>query len=909
MDINNLISYYKDCYQADTRTLTINNFFSARIENRFFVDGNDELLNGNMERYPISDAYAEKLKTNLALYKREKVLYCAAFFVIGRQEEALRKDSKICAPLFLYPAEVGANEDGHFVSVDLSKRHININFLNTLKKDGEDDLSETMASISSQIEDLSTVGQIKRVMDEKVDDVHADELLLYPMLHSESKIKRMLQPKNLDKIDGFKVIPSVAFGVFKRSTVTRGILTELQQLSKTNDYSQALEFLFDGSKKNGVSSFPEGRTPATLSLSQQQIVESVNNNICTLVIGPPGTGKSFTIASLALDFLSKGKKVLIASKTDQAVDVIYKKIEKDLGIKGVSLRAGKRGYKKELKGKLQSLLTQTRKRPDKQYEGLYEMEKVLRFLDHNINNDESLFERQVRNELRWGRYLAHYLANNTLIQRLKIRYIKWRTSLQQPHWVTTRTFLDNHEDRIHKSREYIELSFMRKVHNALYDSRTMFRRFQKSLTARRSSRKDMLFENIHLPTLLHTFPIWLVNMSDIYDVLPLAKEAFDLVIIDEATQCDIASSIPIIQRGKRVAVVGDPKQLRHASFLSRSFQYSLSKKHHLESMQDESLLDFRNTSFLDLVNDRIDDQNQVVFLNEHYRSKPDIIGFSNRQFYHGELSIMTHEPEKDQKSHMSVREIKGERNEKGYNIKEADAVIDEIKAIIKQENELDASVAKSVGVLSPFRDQVDYLGERITKEIDLLHIEKHQILCGTAYSFQGEERDTMLLSMTIDDNSHHSAIIHLNKPDVFNVSITRARSLQVIFKSFSNQFDPGENLSRYLNELASFSPPVYKSENERDRFLKEVTQSIEELQFPYWVNYSIAGLHVDLVFKANNTIYGINLIGYPGLYVDALSMNDYKILKRAGVNTFPLPYTYWKFDKEKCVEEIKQFVG
>lgn len=521
LNASNLISYYKDCYLADTRTLTINNFFNRRIENRFFIDGNDEILNGNIEKYPISKEYAEEVKSNLALYKTEKVLYCCAHFIVGRQHEVLRKESKICAPLFMYPAKIDQDEDGYFISVDLDKPHINLNFLNSLKKDNQEDLHGALSKESSQIEDWNTISRLKKILDQKIEGIITEDLLLYPMMLGEVEIKKMLQTKNLDRIDGFKIVPSVAFGVFKRSTNTRGIVTELQELSTTLEYSNPLRYLLTSDTIPDLESLPDGRTPSTLKDSQKQIIESVNNNVISLVIGPPGTGKSFTIASLALDFVSKGKSVLMVSKANQAVDVIDEKISRDLGVKGISLRAGKSGYKKELKQHLQNLLTQTRKRPKDGLESITDIDVELSHLDIEIEKYETLFKKRVTDELKWGKILANNSRENELIHRLKSRYIKWRNSLKTPHWIITKEFLESHEKLIRRSKDYIEISFKQKAHRSLYNSRKMFRDFLKSLTARRSSRKEELFKNIHVPTLLGTFPIWLVNMSDIYDVFPL----------------------------------------------------------------------------------------------------------------------------------------------------------------------------------------------------------------------------------------------------------------------------------------------------------------------------------------------------------------------------------------------------
>ena len=69
----------------------------------------------------------------------------------------------------------------------------------------------------------------------------------------------------------------------------------------------------------------------------------------------------------------------------------------------------------------------------------------------------------------------------------------------------------------------------------------------------------------------------------------------------------------------------------------------------------------------------------------------------------------------------------------------------------------------------------------------------------------------------------------------------------------------------------------------------------------------ITGIEVDLAFKKNKKFFGVNLIGYPGAFEAALPMDGYKILNRAGLKTFPLPYTYWKFDQQNCMKELMLF--
>ena len=80
----------------------------------------------------------------------------------------------------------------------------------------------------------------------------------------------------------------------------------------------------------------------------------------------------------------------------------------------------------------------------------------------------------------------------------------------------------------------------------------------------------------------------------IYDLLSrklehcrfIAPEERLLVLVDEATQCDLASCLPIIDRGKKLVVTGDPRQLRHVSFLSRSRQRHLAARHSVADRPD-----------------------------------------------------------------------------------------------------------------------------------------------------------------------------------------------------------------------------------------------------------------------------------------------------------------------------------
>jgi len=144
----------------------------------------------------------------------------------------------------------------------------------------------------------------------------------------------------------------------KKSTASRGILTELESMVQNNNFSQPIHSVFGlKNKTEPLKIKGEFMVPITLSESQQAVFHSVFKNELTLVVGPPGTGKSFTIAALAVEMLTRGMSVLIASKNDQAVNVIANKIERDFGLAQVVVNAANKDYKKALQARLKDLLS------------------------------------------------------------------------------------------------------------------------------------------------------------------------------------------------------------------------------------------------------------------------------------------------------------------------------------------------------------------------------------------------------------------------------------------------------------------------------------------------------------------------------------------------------------------------
>ncbi len=134
----------------------------------------------------------------------------------------------------------------------------------------------------------------------------------------------------------------------------------------------------------------------------------------------------------------------------------------------------------------------------------------------------------------------------------------------------------------------------------------------------------------------------------------------------------------------------------------------------------------------------------------------------------------------------------------------------------------------SIGIISPFRGQVELIKKALAQLYPESVLEKHQIDAGTAHTFQGDERDIMMLSWAVADNSFNQSLTFLQIPNLFNVAITRAKKKQIVFLSKDPKSLPAGLLKSYieyineygkikeLRELNSIDENFYKNEFERE---------------------------------------------------------------------------------------------
>ncbi len=284
------------------------------------------------------------------------------------------------------------------------------------------------------------------------------------------------------------------------------------------------------------------------------------------------------------------------------------------------------------------------------------------------------------------------------------------------------------------------------------------------------------------PKITGILSCWAVTSLSARGRVPFEPGFFDLLIIDEASQCDIASALPLLYRAKRAVIIGDPKQLRHISSLPVRQDRQLLAKHDL--VEGFGGWAYSVNSLFDLSSGLCRSED-IVCLRDHHRSHADIIGFSNQQFYEGRLRIATryNRLRPTQRDQPAVRwlDVRGRvtRPSGGgaLNEDEARMVVREIERLVLQQG-----YRGSIGVVSPFRAQANRIRDLVFQNNGLTEtLSALDFLADTVHRFQGDERDVMVFSPVVSAGFPDGAGIFLrNNPNLFNVAITRARAALIV---------------------------------------------------------------------------------------------------------------------------------
>ncbi|MCB2354919.1 AAA domain-containing protein [Clostridium estertheticum] len=317
-------------------------------------------------------------------------------------------------------------------------------------------------------------------------------------------------------------------------------------------------------------------------------------------------------------------------------------------------------------------------------------------------------------------------------------------------------------------------------------------------------------------------PVWIMPINRVMENLKLTDNLFDVVIVDESSQSDI-SAITVLMRAKKAIIVGDEKQISPEA---------IGKDHVIvETLISTYLEDIPHAEWFDLKTSLYNTALRVfpsrLLLKEHFRCVPEIIGFSNELCYSNEIIPLRRIEEKEKVGPFIVtsKVIGGYKDKtKVINVLEAESIVAQILECCSNERYKDMSM----GVISLLGDvQAELILSMLVDKLGMEEILKRRLICGDAYSFQGDERDVMFLSMVIANNAKFAALTKDSDIRRFNVAASRARNQMWLFHSVDLE-DLNDKCVRYalLKYCIDENEPKKEIKSEKHLLLNDFEENI-----------------------------------------------------------------------------------
>ncbi|MGT2884376.1 AAA domain-containing protein [Streptococcus ferus] len=571
------------------------------------------------------------------------------------------------------------------------------------------------------------------------------------------------------------------------------------------------------SKENSQLADTELIFPFGCNNSQFAATKSAMENQISLIQGPPGTGKTQTILNILSNILYRGQTALVVSNNNSAIANISEKLaQPEIALDFLTATLGSRENKELFLSNQSTIL------PDYLPEFSKDISK-----DVDINNLIKIFsikeqEADIKSELALieteYKHFQDYISEQNILEadlsnlssrkflellldcenlfehHKKVGFIFKLKSLfkyrikdftfydQNPMLLATTIQKNFYESRILELRK--TLSKLKCQYQRLSGNDIMMKMESYSKAALKyklsqrfiPSGKRKLFKNEDFDTLkssndfLREYPIVLSTTFSAKNCLNKSV-LYDYLIIDEASQVDIATGALALSCAKNVVVVGDLQQLPNIVTKEIGEKAERLRK---DSKIKPSYSFEKN--FLEVMTELFPDEPQTL-LREHYRCHPKIIQFCNHKFYDGQLHIMT-EDKGEEDVLLAYKSVKGNHARNHTNQREVDI----IKQEVIQHYHLNED---KTGIIAPYRNQVNLLQEQVGTFVS-----------DTVHKFQGREYDTMIVSTVDNQITRFTDDAHL-----LNVAVSRAKE-QLIMVTSGNQQRPDKNISDLMGYIS-----------------------------------------------------------------------------------------------------------
>lgn len=302
-------------------------------------------------------------------------------------------------------------------------------------------------------------------------------------------------------------------------------------------------------------------------------------------------------------------------------------------------------------------------------------------------------------------------------------------------------------------------------------------------------------------------PCFMMSPMAVAKYLPPGSIEFDLVVMDEASQVKPEYALSCFARGKKVVVVGDPKQLPPTSFFERSV-----------SNDDEDFEDVGVIGEAESILDAVGGHFKQRQLRWHYRSKHEsLIEFSNHKFYDSNLVLFPSPWAESDEFGIKFHYVESGRFLNNVNAVESQTVIQAIKTQLMDRPD------ESVGIVAMNSKQRDYIEsdlESALRDDNLFRVayQKNResddpLFIKNLENVQGDERDVIFISFTYGPNEKGSKQVPqrfgpINSDDGWrrlNVLFTRAKKrIQVYSSMTADQVNVSDTSKRGVKSLKAY---------------------------------------------------------------------------------------------------------
>ena len=396
-------------------------------------------------------------------------------------------------------------------------------------------------------------------------------------------------------------------------------------------------------------------------------------------------------------------------------------------------------------------------------------------------------------------------------------------------------------------------------------------------------------------------PAWIMPLNKVFDTLNPVENKFDIIIIDEASQSDISSLI-LLYMAKKIIIVGDDKQVSPSDVGVNIDKINMFRRKYIKGkVVNDDLYGIR-ASLYSIVSTTF----QPISLREHFRSVPEIIGYSNRTSYDNQILPLRDSNSSILKPAIIDYKVNGRRDEKSkINRIEAETIVSLIEACLTMKEYKNSTF----GVISLLGDeQAELIQDLIVKRISATEIENHKILCGNSASFQGDERDIMFISLV--DSSEENKSLRLVGEGVegairkrYNVAISRAKDqLWIVHSIDKNSLKEGDlrkELFEYIDSLKEnvFDKTAIENITASD-FENEVARHLSEKNYTIKQKWRVGSYDIDMVAIYDDKKIAIECDGKTLNHTEEeviANLEEQEILERCG----------WKFIRVRASEYFR----